>query len=248
MSSFCCPISHFPCRPAVFPNLKGSGGPRHGLERRWWSWGVEREMSRRGAELFHGTDFAVPYLPRRPSVLTLHDLSPWMNPEWHNGADRVRKRTPVLIGLHLATMVLTFSDAVRAQAIEKFRIHPSRVVTVPLAASELFRPVPVERSGKPYFLFVGTLEPRKNIPVLVEAWREVRKKSCGGSGPGGPAARRFPRPAARRRVEVIGRGAGRAIARPLLGRRGRGVSVMLRGIRPAGARGHAVRSVRDHVD
>jgi glycosyltransferase involved in cell wall biosynthesis len=156
-------------------NLRASGGPRRGLDRRWWSWGVEREMSRSGADVFHGTDFAVPYLPRRPSVLTLHDLSPWMNPEWHNSAARVRKRTPVLIGLHLATMVLTFSQAVRNQAIESLRIHPSRVATVPHAASELFRPVSVERTGVPYFLFVGTLEPRKNIPKLVEAWREVRK-------------------------------------------------------------------------
>ena len=157
-------------------NLKISGGPRHGIERRWWLWGVEREMSRRDVDVFHGTDFAVPYLARRPSVLTLHDLSPWMNPEWHHAAGRVRRRTPVLIGLHLASMVLTFSDAVRTQAIERFRIHPSRIATIPHAASELFRPAPVKRSGNPYFLFVGTLEPRKNIPVLVEAWRNVRQK------------------------------------------------------------------------
>src|SRR6476661_3415318 len=88
-------------------NLTGSDGPRHGLNRRWWSWGIEREMSRHSVQLFHGTDFAVPYLARRPSVLTLHDLSPWMNPAWHNGADRVRKRAPFLIGLQIATMVLT---------------------------------------------------------------------------------------------------------------------------------------------
>jgi glycosyltransferase involved in cell wall biosynthesis len=98
-----------------------------------------------------------------------------MNPEWHYAAGRVRQRAPMLIGLHLATMVLTFSEAVRAQAIERFRIHPSRVVTVPHAASELFRPVPAERSGRPYLLFVGTLEPRKNIPVLLQAWRKVRE-------------------------------------------------------------------------
>ena len=35
------------------------------------------------ADLVHGPDFAVPYLSRRPSVLTLHDLSPWMDARWH---------------------------------------------------------------------------------------------------------------------------------------------------------------------
>src|SRR5215469_12672385 len=54
-------------------NLHLGSGPRSPLERKWWLWGVEREMARRGIELFHGTDFAVPYLPRRPSVMTLHD-------------------------------------------------------------------------------------------------------------------------------------------------------------------------------
>jgi glycosyltransferase involved in cell wall biosynthesis len=155
------------------PNLHGGGPPRTRIERRWWLWGVQREMSRNSADLFHGTDFAVPYLPLRPGVLSLHDLSPWMNPAWHSGANRVRRRTPVLLGLQLATMVMTGSEAVRAQAIDRFRIHPSRIVTVPYAASQMFSPTPPAHHSRQYFLFVGTLEPRKNIPALVAAWRLV---------------------------------------------------------------------------
>src|ERR1700684_2537188 len=60
-------------------NLKRGGGPRNAAERRWWIWGLDREMHRLGVDVIHGPDFAVPYIPRRPSVLTLHDLSPWMN-------------------------------------------------------------------------------------------------------------------------------------------------------------------------
>src|SRR5215468_7799057 len=59
--------------------------------RLWWSWRVQREMDRRGATLFHGTNFEVPYLPARPSVISLHDLSPWMDPGWHFAAQRVRQ-------------------------------------------------------------------------------------------------------------------------------------------------------------
>ncbi len=156
----------------ALPNLRQGGGPRRPAERRWWLWGLEREMHRVGAGLFHGTDFAVPYLPRRPSVLTLHDLSPWMDETWHSAAGRVRKRTPLLIGFGLATMIVTPSDAVRRQAIEKFRIHPDRIRAVPHAASTSFRPISVQ-AGEPYFLFAGTLEPRKNIPGLLTAWREI---------------------------------------------------------------------------
>ncbi|HTQ55412.1 MAG TPA: glycosyltransferase family 1 protein [Bryobacteraceae bacterium] len=156
------------------PNLRRGGGPRHRVERRWWFWGLDRELQRLAAGLFHGTDFAVPYLSRRPSVLTLHDLSPWMDAAWHSDAARVRQRTPVLVGLGLATMIVTPSEAVRKQAIEEFRIHPGRIRAIPHAARACFRPVP-SQTAPPYFLYAGTLEPRKNIPGLIAAWREVRR-------------------------------------------------------------------------
>jgi glycosyltransferase involved in cell wall biosynthesis len=154
------------------------GGPRNPGERKWWLWGLDREMRRRGVDLFHGTDYSVPYLAHRPSVMTLHDLSPWLDPAWQPAASRVRRRTPRLLRMGLATMVITPSEAVRRGAIERFGLQPDRVVAVPLAAAdELFTPPPAAAKprGNPYFLFVGTLEPRKNVARLVDAWREVRK-------------------------------------------------------------------------
>jgi hypothetical protein len=105
------------------------------LERRWWLWGLQGEISRLGIDVFHGTDFAVPYLPVRPSVMTLHDLSPWRDPSWHAEADRVRNRTPMLLRLGLATIVITHCEAVRKQAIEHFHLQAGRVIAVPLALS-----------------------------------------------------------------------------------------------------------------
>jgi glycosyltransferase involved in cell wall biosynthesis len=161
--------------PAPAPaNLKCGGGPRNAMERRWWLYGLAREMGRLGAELVHGPDFAVPYLLRRPSVLTLHDLSPWMDQRWHHAAHRVRLRTPVLFELGLAKMVITPGEKVRRAAIERFGLRPERVVAVPEAAAHWFRPVETA-PATPYFLFVGTLEPRKNLEALLEAWREVRR-------------------------------------------------------------------------
>ena len=159
------------CAPA---NLKRGGGPRNAMERRWWLWGIAREMHRLGAELIHGLDFSVPYLPRRPSVMTLHDLSPWLDPSWHSNVHRVRRRTPVLLELGVATMVVTPGETVRRQAIERFRLRPERIVAIPEAAAPWFKQVETPPHD-PYFLFVGTLEPRKNLPMLVESWRAVRR-------------------------------------------------------------------------
>ncbi|MGH9645548.1 MAG: glycosyltransferase family 4 protein [Bryobacteraceae bacterium] len=154
-------------------NLHIGDGPRNPAERRWWTWGLDREMRRRGVELFHGTDYSVPYVTLRPSVMTLHDLSPWLGPEWQPGASRVRRRTPRLLRMGLATMVITPTEAVRRAAIERFQLQPDRVVAVPLAASEFLKPAPQSSRDAPYFLFVGTCEPRKNVERVLEAWREV---------------------------------------------------------------------------
>jgi len=158
------------------PNLKKGAPPTGPLARRWWSLGVAAELLRRRTTLFHGTDFAVPYLPLRPAVMTVHDLSPWRDPSWHNAAGRVRRRAPVLLGLGLATMVITPTESIRREVMERFRIPPGRIAAVPLAASGNFRPAPAPPRDKPYFLHVGVLEPRKNLPLLLATWRAVRER------------------------------------------------------------------------
>ncbi|PYT31944.1 MAG: hypothetical protein DMG57_03485 [Acidobacteria bacterium] len=165
----------FPMPEPARNHLIRGGGARSPLERRWWFWGLNRELVRSGCQLFHGTNFEVPYVPLRASVLTLHDLSPWMNAPWHADAGRVRRRTPMLIELGIATMVMTPTEAARKQAMEHFRIPASRIAVVPYAASEMFRPVEKNCSA-PYFLYVGTLEPRKNLLELIEVFRAVRRR------------------------------------------------------------------------
>jgi len=165
----------FSLPPGAPANLKRGTGPRNAAERRWWLWGMAQELNRVAAEVVHGPDFAVPYLARRPSVMTLHDLSPWRDPAWHKGAGRVMRRTPLLLKMGLATMVITPGEQVRQEVIARFQLSPDRVVAVPEAAAEWFAPVAV-RPEPPYFLFVGTIEPRKNLPLLIEAWREARKR------------------------------------------------------------------------
>jgi glycosyltransferase involved in cell wall biosynthesis len=199
-------------KPEFFPsNLNLGSVPQGFAERKWWLFGLNREMSRRGVDLFHGTDFSVPYFPRRPSVMTVHDLSPWAHREgsaeaWQPDAGRIRRRTPGLLRLGLARMVITPSEAVRREAIDRFRLRPERVVAVPLAAAAAFRRVDHAEggAGKPYFLFVGTLEPRKNIGRLVDAWREVRKSCTVDLVLAGRVRADFPAPTAEPGLRVLG--------------------------------------------
>lgn len=168
------PVAPLPGAP---PNLRVSAAPRRRLARRWWLFGARAEIQRLRASVFHGTDFAVPYLPVCPAVMTLHDLSPWAPSPIRAVSPRVRRRTPVLLRFGLATMVITPSEAVRRGVMERFRIAPDRIAVTPLAAAECFHPVPGELPPRPYFLFAGTLDARKNVETIVAAWREV-KQDC----------------------------------------------------------------------
>lgn len=141
---------------------------------RWWSAGLPWTLARRGFDVFHGTDFAVPYLPVCASVMTLHDLSPWKG---YPATDRVRRRTPWLIRLRLATMIITPTEAVRREAIEMFRLPPAIVATVPEAAGAEFRPPAETGRTAPYFLMVGAAGPRKNAEVALAAFRQLRQES-----------------------------------------------------------------------
>jgi glycosyltransferase involved in cell wall biosynthesis len=165
------------------PNLIRGRGPLADVDRRWWLWGIREAIRRSGAQIFHGTNFDVPYLGGTPAILTIHDLSPWRNPLWHDAAGRVRRRTPWLVRFRRARMILTVSEAVRREVIGHFGVSPEQVRAVPLAATEIFRPLdgrplpPMHPPARPFFLFVGTLEPRKNVAALVEAWRETREQT-----------------------------------------------------------------------
>jgi glycosyltransferase involved in cell wall biosynthesis len=160
--------------PGQAHNLLQGMRPGSTIARRWWTFGLSREMQRLGVDVFHGTDFGAPYLPLRPSVMTVHDLSPWRAESADQTSERVRKRTPFLLGMGLATMVITPSETIRRELLARFRMAPHRVVTTPLAASKRFRPTPRAEQGRPYFLCVGAPNRRKNLAVVQAAWQELR--------------------------------------------------------------------------
>lgn len=172
----------FPMPHRASSNLVRGRQPYRAVDRRWWLWGVGAAIRQTGAQIFHGTNFEVPYLRTVPSVLTIHDLSPWRDPAWHpdvqENAGRVRQRTPWIVRLGLASRILTVSEAMRREIISHFGVRPEKVRAVPLAAASRFRPMaPTSPAPRPFFLFVATLEPRKNVHALVEAWRETRAET-----------------------------------------------------------------------
>jgi glycosyltransferase involved in cell wall biosynthesis len=169
-----------------FRNIVVEGPQWGGVRGMWWSSGLPWELLRRRIDVFHGTDFSVPYVPVVPSVMMVHDLSPWKQfPIRPSGSDRVRIRAPYL--MRIATRIITPTEAIRRELSRTFGIAGRRITAVPLAAFEAGG----EMTGSslndklkvpaPYLLYVGSREPRKNVEGLVRSWRGLRQERPGVS-------------------------------------------------------------------
>jgi glycosyltransferase involved in cell wall biosynthesis len=199
--------------------LPGPGAPdRLG----WLHLMLPFELAAARLDVLHFANYQVPLVVRSPVVVTLHDLSLLLRPHEHPRR-RVALVTPVLRrSVARAAAVVTPSQAVRADALATLRLDPARVHVVPEAAAPSFRrradPATVDdiaaRYGlRPGFvLHVGTIQPRKNLVRLVDAYAWLRQRGVEVplvlAGPSGwgmePVLRRIARDDVAGWVRVVG--------------------------------------------
>jgi glycosyltransferase involved in cell wall biosynthesis len=166
------------------PNLSMVQVEVNAFSKHWWTIGLPRYIKRKSFTLFHGTNYDVPLWKRCPTVLTIHDLSLLLHPLTHEPGRvrRARRRLPLMA--RVATMIITPTESVRGEVCAHFKVSPEKVVAVPEAPRENFRPINASQSERvrkrlgvedEFLLFVGTIEPRKNLRVLVQAFKEVTR-------------------------------------------------------------------------
>lgn len=132
------------------------------------------------ADLFHVTDYRIVRMDC-PVVATLHDALPIKYPEWCNPRLRGLKNWLQRKAAAKADHVIALSHFAIAELVECFGVKENRVSVVPCGVDEDWLESPAAEavaatlaahSLQPgYFLFVGTLQPRKNIGRLIAAWR-----------------------------------------------------------------------------
>ncbi len=132
-------------------------------------------------DLFHATNFVAPPARRAAVAVTIHDLT-FLH---HTGlvtAASARYRTLVPRSLRRAAVVCTPSHAVAGEVAEAYRLPADRIAVTHLGVRDGLaqaEPPPADwlaAHGLPpdYLLFVGSREPRKNLPVLLDAYRRLR--------------------------------------------------------------------------
>jgi len=148
--------------------------PHNRFER--WSLGAELAPMR--LDLFHSTDFIPPAWGARRSVTTVHDLNFLYYPQYLTDEARRYYNAQIAWAVDRADAILADSHATKRDLERLLGVASERVTVVHLAADTVFRPLPeaevraalADYGLEPgYLLFVGTWEPRKNLPSLLEA-------------------------------------------------------------------------------
>lgn len=148
----------------------------------WWAAGLPLYMRRSATSLFHGTNYEIPLWSRCPTILSIHDLSLRLYPETHLNqlVRRARFRLPLMA--RAATKIITATEYMKKEIAAHLKVDPAKIAVTPYAPRRTFGPLSRSETDETrtrlgieenFILFVGTIEPRKNLVALLRAFAEV---------------------------------------------------------------------------
>jgi len=139
-----------------------------------------------GPDVYFGPAGVMPLGPIGcPSAITVHDLAIYRNPRWFPGRQPLSTRLVVPRSILRADVVIAVSENTAKDVAELFGIDRGRIQVVPHGVSPKLRPMGTEelaearaklRLPERFVLFVGTIEPRKNLETLLDAWAMMRDR------------------------------------------------------------------------
>jgi glycosyltransferase involved in cell wall biosynthesis len=141
-------------------------------------------VAARGCDLLHGLAFVAPLVAPCPTVVTVYDLSFMRTPERFRPGNRWYLETFTRWSCRRARRVIAISENTKRDVMELLHIPGERVDVVYPGVDARFRPLPPEQvaafraaKGLPerFVLYLGTIEPRKNLTVLLEAYAALRR-------------------------------------------------------------------------
>lgn len=140
------------------------------------------------ADLYHGLGFVAPARAPCPTVVTVFDLSFITQPKAHKPLNRIYLAWFTRWSCRRAARIIAISEWTKRDVVRHFDIAPEKVVAIPLGVDhDLFKPQPPEviaafkarhGIGDRAIFYLGSLEPRKNLPRLIEAAAIVGSEPC----------------------------------------------------------------------
>ncbi|MDX1522796.1 MAG: glycosyltransferase family 1 protein, partial [Anaerolineae bacterium] len=142
-------------------------------------------LYRAGVDLLHALAFVAPLASPTPYVVTIYDLSFLRYPAAFRPFNRRYLSTFSARSINRAKAVITISESTRQDVINFMDVSPEQVHTIYCGVDQTFRPLPAAeveafkaRQGLPdrFVLFLGTLEPRKNVEGLLRGYAHWRQR------------------------------------------------------------------------
>jgi glycosyltransferase involved in cell wall biosynthesis len=138
-------------------------------------------------DLCHFPNSIGPLLSPCRYVVTIHDMTLSFLPQYHPWRKRLMVRPLIPLIARRAARIITVSEHARADIVRLLRVPAARVVVIPEAAAPIFQAASPDEQRRvreryqlwgPYLLYVGTLEPRKNLVRLIRAWHTLWRRGA----------------------------------------------------------------------
>ena len=146
---------------------------------------LSAELRRNRVDVLHVQFTAPPFSPC-PVVVSIHDLSFEHLPQTFKRRSRTQLRLTVRRSARNASQVIALSNHTRADLIDTYNLPPEKVNVIPLAAADTFSPVIDDNElqrvrqtygiERKYLLSVGSIQPRKNLRRLIDAYSLLRRQ------------------------------------------------------------------------
>ena len=147
---------------------------------------IARHTHRLDLELVHDPTGVFPLaLTACKKVVTVCDAFPYVTPKTSTALENLVFRLWLPIALRKADAVITISECSRNDIAQYLPVPKEKIFVTPISSSPAYRPLPVEAVQpvlekltipRPYILYVGSLEPRKNLLRLLQACARLREK------------------------------------------------------------------------
>lgn len=160
--------------------------PVRSIFRKWWLAGLPAMLQLSPFDLFHGTNYCIPIYSSCPTVVTVHDLSLFTQAHTHEQANVTRGKRRIPLMARRAGAIIAPSEWTRREIIEYLRVSPEKIRVIHEAARHEMTPIPAEaclpvlekhQLRAPYLLYVGTIEPRKNLLTLIRAYDDLLRST-----------------------------------------------------------------------
>jgi len=172
----------------LVPNARVVAGPPAIAHRparlAWEQSGLPLVAQQAGANLIHSPHYTMPLRPNTPVVVTVHDLTFFTEPDAHSPVIATFYRAAIRTSARRATRLIVPSKATRDELVRVLAADPTRIDVAYHGVDHTLFHRPAEAQlrqvsdrlglhGRSYVAYLGTLEPRKNVPALISGWAAV---------------------------------------------------------------------------